>query len=87
MKTKLMKCGHSANAIMTGTDGIKRDCCAICAPHPTAFEEATTPNLDGRIALCAYCRKEAPSNVDLPFFEYLPAKSNDRYYCGCRGWD
>jgi hypothetical protein len=28
-----------------------------------------------------------PSKIDLPFFEYLPNEKQDKFYCGCFGWD
>lgn len=32
-------------------------------------------------------RSEAPSSLDLPFFEHRPTEPFDRFYCGCNGWD
>lgn len=49
--------------------------------------------LEGREAKCAYCgvkclSKNHPGFIGLPpFFEYLPDREFDRYYCGCQGWD
>ena len=81
----LMRCGHSANA--TNEDGAP--VCVICIGlTPDASEMAPTPNLVGRTARCSYgdhARK--PSSTDLAFFEYLPDQPDDRYYCGCHGWD
>ena len=78
----LMKCGHTANALING-----KPCCAICVPKREAFEIANKPNLDGRKAKCYYCGEERKSNYDLPFFEYNEDKEYDTYYCGCYGWD
>lgn len=75
----LMKCGHSANA--TSND---KPICVICGCDELADFQ---PNLTGRKAKCSYCKKEADSNVNLPFFEYKPDKEYDEYYCGCYGWD
>lgn len=30
---------------------------------------------------------EAPSSIELPFFQHKPDESVDSYYCGCMGWD
>lgn len=35
----------------------------------------------------AICTCSASSSPSLPFFEYLPDKPYDKYYCGCWGWD
>jgi len=32
-------------------------------------------------------RSFAPSDLNLPFFEHKPNEKNDKYYCGCFGWD
>ena len=44
---------------------------------------------------CKYgcCGKErcecgnVPSSYDLAFFEYHPEEKQDRFYCGCHGWN
>lgn len=47
-------------------------------------EEVTPP----RVAFCAQCGgNPKPSSKNLAFFEAIPDKPDDRYYCGCRGWD
>lgn len=90
MKTNpMMACGHAANAKCTASGGVKFDppvpSCAICGCIEVA---ETTPDLTGRVARCADCRKERPSDSDkLAFFEYVPDREYDRYYCGCGGWD
>lgn len=33
------------------------------------------------------CLCEMDSSPHLAFFEHLPDKEFDRYYCGCWGWD
>ena len=81
MQKQLMKCGHIANA--TCED---KPCCVIC----TCFEVDKKINddfLNNRTAKCTTCGKESKSKVKLPFFEYLPNKDFDSYYCGCWGWD
>jgi hypothetical protein len=52
------------------------------------IETTEKPNLEGRKAQCGLgCGAEEDSNPELPFFEYLPDREFDRYYCGCMGWD
>ena len=34
-----------------------------------------------------FCYCEKPSSAKLPFFEHVPSKEFDRFYCGCMGWD
>ena len=75
----MLKCGHASNA----TDGEGRPSCAICFNQ----EVVPTPNLEGRIARCSYCKKKTPSDLSLPFFGHFPEKEYDDYYCGCLGWD
>ena len=83
-KQVMMECGHASNAIDDKGD----PCCAICAGIGAGYNVvAKTPDLKGRLARCSYCRKTAPSNIDLPFFTHIPDKDYDDYYCGCRGWD
>ncbi len=82
----LMKCGHAANA----TNGRGLPSCAICAGlTPDAEQIAETPDLTGRMASCftQRCKSFVPSSLDLPFFEYRPDKAEDKFYCGCLGWD
>lgn len=35
----------------------------------------------------ASCRCVVPSRLDLPFFVYQSGKTEDRFFCGCAGWD
>lgn len=79
-----MACGHVANAEQHINDNVKIPYCAICDCNIIKMEK---PNLDGRVAECIYCNNTSPSSFDLPFFEYKEKSTNDRYYCGCRGWD
>ena len=81
----MMKCGHVANAV--DKDG--SPCCAICAGYtPDAFiVEDKEIDLTGRKAKCSYCGSLKDSSPDLPFFEYRPDRTFDRFYCGCGGWD
>ena len=30
---------------------------------------------------------QIPSRFDLAFFEHQPTMGNDKFYCGCHGWD
>lgn len=80
----LMKCGHTAQ----GVDEKGRPVCAICAGIKEGWNEieVNKPSLAGRTARCL-CGREVPSSYNLPFFEYQENKGQDRYYCGCRGWD
>ncbi len=80
----LMKCGCKAS----GTHNDK----PVCVPHfgltPNAEVFADPqPFLEGRLAYCEDCEKEAPSSLKLPFFEYKEEAKTDSYYCGCRGWN
>lgn len=84
----LMKCGCRANATHNG----EPSCVIHVGLTPDALVQAETPNLEGRFAYCYYCKREEPSSLQLPFFEYKPEHASrgpewDRYYCGCRGWD
>ena len=83
MSDVLMKCGHTAQGHTE--DG--QPCCVICAGiHPGAYAiEDKPPELKGRKAKCTMCSKEVESSYSLPFFER--GSNDDRYYCGCRGWD
>jgi hypothetical protein len=96
----LMKCGHVANAERVLEDGSRIPCCAICNGFKDGAEEVErectgTDGLEGRKARCVYasprpgdkCKGEVASNWELPFFEYRPSDSHDKYYCGCWGWD
>lgn len=77
---KIHSCGCAINAI----DGSGRH---ICPVH-LVYDIMEAPDLSARKARCAYCAREAQSDVEhLAFFEYRPAKEFDMYYCGCRGWD
>ena len=84
MSKPLMKCGHAANAV----DGQGRPCCVICiginAGAVVPADEM--PDLSGRKACCG-CGCTVDSSLKLAFFEHLPALPQDRFYCGCMGWD
>lgn len=93
-KPPMMGCGHAANA----ADAEKRPVCAICVGiHPGHNVVATTPDLTGRTAYCAYyggkCQSKTPSDTSLAFFEMGNRRmaatdpKADTYYCGCYGWD
>lgn len=79
MTTPMMKCGHAANATCEG-----KPCCVICGEHTV---DDNPPSLEGRTAKC-YCGTSEPSDPSrLAFFEYLPNKPHDKFYCGCDGWN
>lgn len=96
----LMKCGHVALGVAQSTG---KPVCPICIGITPDAEEIdnSPPSLEGRKAICGYCKREADSSYDLPFFEighYETHPENsarivhvntspDRYYCGCRGWN
>lgn len=80
----LMKCGHSATAVMP--DG--KPVCPICyglTEHAT--EPLAAPDLAGREAKCSDCGMVRHSELTLPFFRYEPGRPFDSYYNGCKGWD
>jgi hypothetical protein len=90
MPNVLMACGCRANAVLPGTSS------PACAIHDCFTVLSDRPNLFGRIAKCTYyprggkygkCQEPQPSDLTLPFFEYRPNGEEDRYYCGCWGWD
>lgn len=85
MTKPMMKCGHAANAEKALSE---EPCCAICLGiHPGAGEVDENPgSLEDRKAKCMYCKKEADSKPELPFFGHTPTRDQDEYYCGCRGW-
>lgn len=84
MERPLMKCRHTA----TGTlqrEGVGVPVCVSCGV--TEISEVT-PDLENRIATCSYgCGSSSKSKLSLAFFEHLPDRETDRYYCGCYGWD
>jgi hypothetical protein len=85
----LMGCGHTANSTLQGKDGQPdRPACVICTGIvPGALEVVERPSLEGREAVCAYCRRTTPSRWSLAFFNYNPGQKYDGHYDGCRGWD
>lgn len=80
-KLAFMACGHTANTINSSGEPF----CVICYGEPEATIVITPPNLIGRKARCV-CGKVTDSKIDLPFFEYVPY-GDDKYLCGCEGWD
>lgn len=81
----MMACGHVANATNSKTGEL---CCAICVGiHEGAETVVPGPDLTGRMAKCVYCKSTVPSSLKLAFFESHPDRPQDRYYCGCYGWD
>lgn len=85
MKKVIMKCGHTPQGIVAGTN---EPVCVICDCTEVAKE---TPSLEGRKARCIYyskkCMSETNSSHELPFFKHKPSSEYDEYYCGCWGWD
>jgi hypothetical protein len=80
-----MKCGCAANAKIGPLDGKMVDGCAV---HDCVEAAVPQPDLTNRSAHCDTCKKsKADSSSKLPFFKYQPLFSNDKYYCGCRGWE
>ena len=81
----LMKCGHSAQGINSGTG---KPVCLICMCEEVAESK---PDLTGRKARCSYygtnCKGEVTSRYNLAFFKHKPNSEFDEYYCGCFGWD
>jgi uncharacterized paraquat-inducible protein A len=77
----MMTCGHSPN----GKDAVTgKQVCVIC--QCDTFADA--PSLEGRKASCCYgCGAKADSSEKLPFFEFKPSQKEDKFYCGCRGFD
>lgn len=73
----MMRCGHAANAVCHKKAGVTYSppvpSCAICA----CIEKAETPDLDGRIARCAYSARtgKCPQN-------YRDGYGN-RHQCDC----
>jgi len=86
MTKPMMKCGHTANGKING-----KPCCLICYGikdgATEVAKESDLPNLEGRVAKCAYCENTQPSSFKLAFFEYKSNEKYDKYYCGCRGWN
>ena len=82
-----MKCGHVAQGMMKGPDGLAHPACVICyGITPKAVTvDADPPALQGRTASC-YCGHKQPSSYELAFFEHTPLLGEDRFYCGCSGW-
>lgn len=79
----MMICGHASQAV----DQEGNPVCIICDGAKARTVDPNPPSLEGRMAKCDQCRHTAPSSTDLPFFDYMPERSRDRFYCGCRGWD
>lgn len=85
-ETPMMMCGHAAN----GTKQTGEPVCVICFGMRVAGADRidTMPDLTGRTASCP-CGKKAPSKnyIRLAFFQHLPDREFDDYYCGHSGWD
>lgn len=82
MTPTLMACGCRAQGVF-GTDDQP-----ICVVHLCRDVAVGEPDLTGRTAFCTYGKHaEQPSSLALAFFRHVPDQPNDRYYCGCYGWD
>ncbi len=90
-KKIIMKCGCVNDSHMSYPKEPQKEPKACCSLHGTTEPAQTQPNLDKRIARCAYfagkCGHSEPSSIDLAFFKYCEGKEYDEYYCGCYGWD
>lgn len=96
----MMACGHAANAHTKNEDGEDIPSCVICAPSIESRTIIGPPNLEGRIAKCAYSSpgrywygnpedhaKGVPSRIDLAFFEYKgPGSKAAMEHCGECGY-
>lgn len=82
MGDTFMRCGCAAQ----GTIGNSEK--PICLVHD-CVEPASAPDLSGRYAICSYGppHGRVPSKLSLAFFVHHPDDEEDRYYCGCYGWD
>ncbi len=70
-KAYLMKCGHVAMATNTKGDPV----CVTCVGINKNAEiiDNSPSDLTGRKAFCPHCKKEVPSDYNLPFFSYRGA--------------
>jgi hypothetical protein len=84
MINPLMKCGHTAQAMMGS-----KPVCVVCYGIVDGANEIddTPPDLTGRFAKCFQCGKTRESDYKLAFFQHRPDCEYDSYYSGCRGWD
>lgn len=78
---QILKCGCAPVAINLEND---KPCCVI---HGCEEFADIQPDLTDRLASCAYCGKQRPSNPNLAFFEHKLGLTEDVWYCGCHGWD
>lgn len=84
-KPVLMACGHVA----VGKTARGNPVCPICVgiSAGATVPASSVPILSNRTATCSYCRTVVPSSLALSFFEHVPSRANDSFYCGCRGWN
>lgn len=84
----LMKCGCVASAVCRASGGQTFDPpIPSCPVHDCLDMAEQVPDLAGRTAKCAHCKKEVPSNYDLPFFEYRgPGSPSAVDHCGNCGY-
>ena len=85
----LMKCGCVSQGVCSGRNGVTFDPpIPACIVHECYDPADEKPNLDGRIAQCAYLPKghaPKPSSLDLAFFEFQGEGSpaaTDKCKCG-----
>ncbi len=81
MTATLMKCGCTAQGVLTAKGGIKFDPpIPGCVVHDCYEAADTKPSLAGRTAQCAYLphgHAPKPSSLDLAFFEFCGEGSRD----------
>ena|SRR6266496_5416194 len=88
----MMKCGHAAQGVKSGTDEPVCVACYGIDPGATIIDD-NPPSLEEREAICHYRYGNAKehgkvaSSSELAFFEHRPKEKYDTYYCGCSGWD
>lgn len=101
MSATFMRCGHSANAVSGGEPvcaicfGSTPDAAVIdAAPDLTgrmarcSYDNGGGEHRPGRAGMGWRAQPQpVESSTSLPFFAYRPDEAEDRYYCGCWGWD
>lgn len=99
----MMKCGHAANAINAKTGKPSCVICVGIHPGAETIDDAPPSLIGRKARCSYYnsmggrnnegpcrgktCKCEKDSSPNLAFFEYLPNKEFDMFYCGCFGWD
>ncbi len=82
----ILKCGCAANTKIKSMGGVTYSPMIDgCGVHRCIEPAEAAPDLTSRTSLCAYCREEAPSSKDLPFFEFRGEGSSEATdICQCR---